>query len=70
MTTALDALARLDAGPGLPGDLAVADQYDRQLRLAGVVEPLWCVHGVNVAAAECNSCFLDHDTYCRRLEDI
>ena len=66
MTTALDALARLDFDTVLPEDAAVLEVFERHCQQHAFEPPVFCQHGVT---GDCNSCFLDYDALMRRAED-
>lgn len=67
MTTALQALSRMDDGTFSPADTLLADRYDLHCQAGACVWPdLMCPHGVT---GDCHACFLDHDDEMRRAED-
>ncbi len=76
-----DAITRLDDGVPLPGDTLIADLFDahasdtwhRRLTLLDTQTPAgFCpLHGDRLDDfGDCGTCFLDHDRYVQRCEDI
>jgi len=83
VTSAQDAVTRLDEGAGRPGDEALANAYDEYCRQEWLVLEdrrqaeaflSWLATQCPVCVTdgmgqECDRCFLDHDQAMRRAED-
>ena len=68
MTTALDAVARLDFDTVLPEDAAMLAVFEQHCRIG---QPAFClVCGHEGQGSECDSCYAAHDKAIDRAGDL
>jgi hypothetical protein len=67
ITTASDALARLDDGVALPGDPVLAELFDRHCRWEA---QRFCLVCGLPGGPECDSCHVEHDKTVEASTDV
>lgn len=73
MTTALQALSRVDDGTFSPADTLLADRYDLHCQAGAFVWPepvIACLVCGGGDGPECDTCTTSHDITVSRLTDI